>query len=117
MRIAVCVSLALVLAGCGKEPVKVSASDAEFHKKLQTQLIQAKAGDVIELPAGKWTFNRSLSLNKSNVTIRGAGPDKTILSFKGQVQGAEGLLINAAEHVTIENLAIEDTKGDGLKAN
>ena len=46
---------------------------------------------VIELPAGKWTFNRSLSLNKSNVTIRGAGPDKTVLSFKGQVQGAEGL--------------------------
>ena len=33
------------------------------------------------------------------------------------MQGAEGLLVNAAEHFTIENLAIEDTKGDGLKAN
>ena len=106
-----------VVAGCGKQPAKVRQSDADFHKKLQLQLIAAKAGEVIELPAGKWTFNRSLSLNKSNVTIRGAGPDKTVLSFKGQVQGAEGLLINAAEHVTIENLAIEDTKGDGLKAN
>ena len=118
MRIAFCASLALVLVGCGgKQPAQVSHSDAEFHKKLQLQLIEAKPGDVIELPAGKWTFNRSLSLNKSNVTIRGAGPDKTVLSFKGQVQGAEGLLINAAEHVTIENLAIEDTKGDGVKAN
>jgi parallel beta-helix repeat protein len=118
MRIAFCASLALVLLGCGgKQPAQVSHSDAEFHKKLQLQLIEAKPGDVIELPAGKWTFNRSLSLNKSNVTLRGAGPDKTVLSFKGQVQGAEGLLINAAEHVTIENLAIADTKGDGLKAN
>ena len=119
MRIAFCASLALalVLVGCGKKPAQVSQSDADFHKKLQLQLIQAKPGEVIELPAGKWTFDRSLSLNKSNVTIRGAGSDKTVLSFKGQVQGAEGLLINAAEHVTIESLAIEDTKGDGLKAN
>src|SRR4029078_6693676 len=96
---------------------KASPPEPDFHKKLQLQLIQAKPGEVIELPAGKWTFDRSLSLNKSNVTIRGAGSDKTVLSFKGQVQGAEGLLINAAEHVTIEDLAIEDTKGDGLKAN
>src|SRR4026207_736405 len=92
-----------------------SEADAAFRKQLQLRLIEAKPGEVIELPAGKWTFDRSLSLNKSNVTIRGAGSDKTVLSFKGQVQGAEGLLINAAEHVTIEDLAIEDTKGDGLK--
>jgi len=77
MRIAFCASLALalVLVGCGKKPAQVSQSDADFHKKLQLQLIQAKPGEVIELPAGKWTFDRSLSLNKSNVTIRGAGSD------------------------------------------
>ena len=95
----------------------VSDADTAFRKQLQLRLIQAQAGDVIELPAGKWMFNRSLSLNKSGVTVRGAGADKTILSFKAQSSGAEGLLINAAEHVTIENLAIEDPKGDGLKAN
>jgi parallel beta-helix repeat protein len=117
MRLSLLASLLVVLVGCSKQPAEVTQSDAEFHKALQLRLIQAQPGEVIELPAGKWTFNRSLSLNKSNVTIRGAGPDKTILSFKGQVQGAEGLIINAAEHVTVENLAIEDTKGDGLKAN
>ena len=95
----------------------VSEADAAFRKQLQLRLIQAQPGEVIELPAGRWTLNRSLSLNKSNVTLRGAGPDATILSFKAQSQGAEGLLINAASHVTIENLAIEDTRGDGLKAN
>jgi parallel beta-helix repeat protein len=117
MRIALVVATAIALLGCSEKPVEVSGADAEFQKSLQLKLIQAKAGDVIELPAGKWTFNRALSLNKSDVTIRGAGPDKTILSFKGQVQGAEGLIINAAERIVVENLAIEDTKGDGLKAN
>jgi len=39
-----------------------------------------------------------------------------VLSFKGQVVGPEGLLVNASDF-TIENLALEDTKGDALKIN
>jgi len=42
--------------------------------------------------------------------------DKSVLSFKTQLQGAEGLLVNASD-ITIEDLAIEDTPGDGLKIN
>ncbi len=42
--------------------------------------------------------------------------DKTILNFADQVSGAEGLLVTAS-YFTIEDLAIEDTKGDGLKVN
>ena len=42
--------------------------------------------------------------------------DKTILSFKEQVSGAEGLLVTANDF-TIEDLAIEDAKGDALKIN
>ncbi|MGH8175865.1 MAG: parallel beta-helix domain-containing protein [Steroidobacter sp.] len=117
MRLTVVLLLAVLIGGCSEKQVEISVSDAEFQKSLQLRLIQAKAGDVIDIPEGKWTFFRSLSLNRSDVTIRGAGPAKTVLSFKGQVQGAEGLIINAAERITVENLAIEDTKGDGLKAN
>jgi parallel beta-helix repeat protein len=117
MRVSVPILLAMLLAGCGERPVAISPSDADFQKNLQLRLIQAKAGEVIELPPGKWTFNRALTLNRSDVTLRGAGSDRTILSFKGQVQGAEGIIITAADHVTVADLAIEDTKGDGLKAN
>jgi parallel beta-helix repeat protein len=109
--------LFLVLAGCGKEvPEEPSVDAAAFQKQLQTALITAKPGDVIEIPAGVHSINRGLSLNVSGVTIRGEGMDKSILSFKNQVQGAEGLLVNASDF-TIENLAIEDTAGDGLKVN
>ena len=109
------VVLALLgLSACA--PQAESIDPAEFPKMLQTQLIEAQPGDVIEIPAGTFNFERSLTLNVDGVTIRGAGMDQSVLSFKGQIQGAEGLLVNAGDF-TIEDLAIEDSKGDALKVN
>ncbi|WP_303747280.1 parallel beta-helix domain-containing protein [Stenotrophomonas pigmentata] len=109
--------LAVLTAGCQKQaelaPV-VAAADAAFAATLQERLLDAKPGDVIDIPAGRHQFERSLSLRADGVTIRGAGMDQTVLSFKGQKAGAEGLLVNG-DNFTIENLTIEDSKGDGLK--
>ena len=104
-----------LLAACERQAEHDTAPSA-YQKQLQTALITAKPGDVITIPAGVHEFNRGLSLNVSGVTIRGEGMDKSILSFKNQVQGAEGLLVSASDF-TIEDLAIEDTAGDGLKIN
>lgn len=90
------------------------SSNEDYQRTLLSQLLQAKPGDIIEIPEGTFTFNRSLTLNTDNVTIRGQGMDKSILSFKEQIQGAEGLFVSA-NNFTIENLAIEDAKGDALK--
>ena len=87
-----------------------------FEENLQQQLIEAESGDVIEIPAGVHRLTRSLSLNVSGVTIKGAGINSSILSFKNQQQGAEGLLVSA-DNFTIQDLAIEDTTGDALKVN
>jgi len=111
-----CIS-SIVISACSKAPVaEQSAAAIEYQKQLQTQLIEAKPGDVITIPAGVHEINRGLSLNASGVTLRGEGMEKSILSFKNQIQGAEGLLVNASDF-TIEDLAIEDTAGDGLKVN
>ncbi len=83
---------------------------------LQEVLLDAQPGDVIDIPAGTFSFDRSLSLNIDGVTIRGAGIDDTILDFSGQVTGAEGLLVNASDF-TIEDIAIVDSVGDALKVN
>ena len=83
---------------------------------LQEILLDAQPGDVIEIPAGTYSFDRSLSLGVDGVTIRGMGMEETILSFAGQVDGAEGLLVTASDF-TIEDIAIEDTVGDALKIN
>ncbi|NBX58273.1 MAG: DUF1565 domain-containing protein, partial [Gammaproteobacteria bacterium] len=80
------------------------------------RLLDAKPGETIEIPAGRYSLDRSLSLRVSGVTIRGAGMNKTVLSFKDQKVGAEGLLVNASDF-TLENLAFEDTRGDAVKVN
>ena len=112
------VAVAAALAACGGNQPSGTADSAtgDFQAKLQQQLLDAKPGSVIDIPAGHYHLNRGLSLRTDGVTIRGAGMDKTVLSFKGQVVGPEGLLVNANDF-TIENLALEDTKGDALKIN
>ena len=114
----VCLSFCcLIIAACSREPAKEQTAEAaEYQKQLQTQLIEDKPGDVITIPAGVHQINRGLSLNVSGVTLRGEGMDKSILSFKNQIQGAEGILVNASDF-TIEDMAIEDTAGDGIKIN
>ena len=105
----------LAAASCGEQAdAPAPPSDFSYQETLMGQLIDANPGDVIEIPEGTHAFNRSLSLNVDGVTIRGKGMDKSVLTFKGQLAGAEGLLVTANDF-TIEDLAIEDTKGDALK--
>ena len=117
-RLPVIFSLLLALSACDQDERGTTAPEAALGiaERFQTQLIEAKPGDVIELPTGTFSFTRGLVLNADGVTIRGQGMDKTVLSFAGQIAGAEGLLVTASDFV-IEDLAIEDTKGDGLKVN
>lgn len=93
-----------------------AVAQPNVQKKIQTDLIMADDGAVIELPAGTFALTGSLSLqDKNNITIRGAGEGKTVLSFKNQSEGAEGLRITNGQNIVIENLTIQDTKGDGIK--
>ena len=88
----------------------------EIQKKIQTQFIEAADGSTIELPEGHFQLDAGLSLDgKKNVTIKGAGMDKTILDFKGQISGAEGIKITNAVNITLQDLTVQDTKGDGVK--
>ena len=113
-KIAALCSVTGMLASCG-EQLSV-APELSFEESLQQRLIEAQPGDVIEIPAGIHEMTRSLSLNVSGITIRGAGIESSVLSFANQIQGAEGLLVNADDFI-IEDLAIEDTVGDALKIN
>jgi parallel beta-helix repeat protein len=102
-----CITIVVsALSGCKQSP-------ADIERHLQERLIAAKPGTVIEVPEGKFHFTRTLSLTVNNVTLRGKGMDKTILSFAGQQEGAQGLLVKANDF-TIEDIAVEDSAGDAL---
>jgi parallel beta-helix repeat protein len=93
----------------------IGCSGTAQELSLQEQLITAKPGDVIIIGEGTHYFDRQLSLiDVENVTIRGSGMDKTVLSFSGQIEGAEGLFVRA-NGVTIKGLTVKDTRGDGIK--
>ena len=118
MRLGLLMAMGLGLAACQQKSVVADPAspmgEQGFATVLRNKLLDAKSGDVIEVPAGTFHFDRSLSLRVDGVTLRGQGMGKSVLSFKGQKTGAEGLLVNA-NGFTLENLAIEDSKGDGFK--
>lgn len=88
----------------------------EFQKKLQEQLILVEDGGTVEIPEGKYRLSKSLSMDgKKHVTIKGAGVDKTILSFYGQTDGAEGINISNCNNITLQDFTVQDAKGDNIK--
>ena len=88
---------------------------AGAQERIQTALLDAKPGDTVDIAAGRYELTDGLSLDVANVTVKGAGPGATVLSFKGQKSGGEGLLVTSND-VILRNFAIEDTRGDGIKS-
>ena len=108
------VGVVLLFGACSKPDKEAAAID--YQKQLLQQLIMAQPGDIIEIPPGTHTIKRSLSLKVDGVTLRGAGMDQSILSFKNQTQGAEGIIITGND-ILLEGFAVEDAKGDAIKIN
>ena len=97
-------------------PLSATFAQPATQKAFQRQLILVEDGGQVLLGAGRFALAGSLSMtDKKKVVIRGEGMDKPVLSFKGQTDGAEGLRVSNGEDIVIENLTIEDTKGDGIK--
>ena len=84
------------------------------HERLQEAMILMKDGDTLIIDSGNYIFEDSLSLDVDNVTIKGNGMNETILDFKDQKTGAQGLLVTS-DKVTLEGFSIMDAKGDALK--
>jgi parallel beta-helix repeat protein len=116
------IALVLVgLVGCaGDDPcagVKgtcVGFSEGASAESVQKALIEAESGTTIAFGPGTFDFRVDLSLTVDDVTIAGAGIDKTTLSFRNQTEGAQGLLVTA-NGFTIRDIAVEDTPGDAIK--
>jgi len=104
-----------VSAGPGLARTLRVAAGANAEDRLQSALIDAKPGDTVRIGAGRFAISGSLSLDTRGVHVRGAGPGRTILSFDGQTSGADGLLITG-DGAVIEDLAVENSKGNGIKA-
>ncbi|HTV69514.1 MAG TPA: parallel beta-helix domain-containing protein [Rhizobiaceae bacterium] len=93
----------------------VVEADEGAAERLVEALILAQPGDTVRIGAGRFDLTEGLSLDVDDVIVTGAGPDQTVLSFKGQTGSGEGLLVTS-DRVVLKDFAVEDTKGDGVKS-
>lgn len=130
-RLSTCALLAACGAGCSDSDVPQGAGGGgtnlpgctttlspggDDQTTVLTALIEASDGDTVCFTEGTFQFEGELSLTVPNVTLRGAGIDKTVWDFAGQATGANGLKIQAGG-VTVEGLTAKNTPGDGIRAD
>lgn len=114
-RLALFACAAVLAAGSVEAKTLTVTPGGDAQERLQTALLDAKPGDVVQIAAGRYELTDGLSLDIDNVTIKGAGPAATVLSFKGQKGAGEGLLITS-DKVTLSDFKVEDSRGDGIKS-
>jgi len=116
----VLLSAVFLVSSCGDkedEPVIWQFTPAsDNQEKVQEALILMEDDDIIEFSEGTFEFTNTLSLDsKRGVTIRGAGREKTTLSFAGQLTGAEGFQITNCDWLLMRDLTVADAIGDNIK--
>jgi len=108
---------------CGNSSTEQTVDSSQLTRKGQDEVEQvveafilAEDSSTIEIPEGFFELNTQLILdNKKSVRIKGAGMDKTVLSFRNLKSGGEGVKL-VGNNITVEDLTIEDAPGDGIKA-
>ena len=107
-------SLALLTSlSLSTKEIFIEPSD-NSQEEVQTALIELSSGDILTLSPGIFVFEDGLSLDVDEVTVRGSGINETILDFKNQMSGAQGLLVTS-DRVTLKDFAVTDAKGDAIK--
>ncbi len=86
------------------------------YKTLSAAIAKVSDGDTIKIDAGEYFDCASIASN--NITIIGAGMDKTV--FTDKTCGGKAILITVGEHITISDLTLQrarvaDFNGAGIR--
>ncbi len=111
---ALAIASPLMVSPLAAKDIAVSAGTGA-QERLQEALIMAQPGDVVLLGDGRFELTDGLSLDVAGVTVKGAGPDRSVLSFAGQLAAGEGLLVTS-DNVVLRDFAVENSKGDAIKS-
>ncbi|MGH7818482.1 MAG: parallel beta-helix domain-containing protein, partial [Candidatus Binatia bacterium] len=87
----------------------------DAQKQALIAFFDAREGDTIEFGPGQFNFDTGLVMTgKRGITIKGAGRNRTILSFASST-AQDGVSINRVDGITIQDLTIYDAPGNGLR--
>ncbi len=83
---------------------------------VQEAMINMLDGDTIYFQQGTYSFTSMLSIDdKANIVIMGDSMTNTILSFAGQVNGAQSIIGTNLTMALFRDFTIKDPQGDGIK--
>lgn len=125
----ICLLATAWLCGCGQSPAPdgvpgdasgapvthVICDPATAQRDALIAFFEAREGDVIEFCEGEYAFTTGLIMTgKRGITVRGAGMDKTILSF-AESPAQDGISVNQVDGFTIEDITVYDAPGNGVR--
>jgi parallel beta-helix repeat protein len=85
--------------------------------KILEAFLSLTDSSSIELKEGLYKFDNLSLVQLKHISIKGAGPDKTIFDFSGQTQGGEGIRVSEVKDFSISGITLRESKGDLLKIN
>lgn len=95
------------------------SEDAETNRiRIATVLNEQNAKEVLCLANGTYKIDEQLQLNVTELDgyeIRGESQDGTILDFKDQAGGGNGILVDGVDNFRAAHFTIKNTAGDGIK--
>ena len=137
LKLAAAVAAGLALVGCGSDddssksfactPVSDAPrticigessdlSDERINIDLATAFETIQTGDTIVLPSGRYTMTRTFSFNGgdaiTDLTIKGAGIDKTILDFDGT--DTDAFSITEMEDLIMEDFGVYESANNAI---
>jgi parallel beta-helix repeat protein len=101
--------------GCSAETQCTLFPAGTAEDVVQNAFATAKAGWTLSFGEGTYTFKNQLTIGAGNVSVVGAGIDKTVLDFAQQASGSEGIFAQNVQNLRFEGFTVKDTKGNGMK--
>lgn len=86
----------------------------QAQAQAEAAFAAAKAKDQIQFARGRFELTNGLSSTATQISVRGAGADRTILSFTGQVGAGDCLTLSGGQ-IELREFAVENCKGDAIK--
>lgn len=83
--------------------------------EMVAAMVDLRPGDELRFGCGYFELDNGIQLNGTeDVLIKGCGMDETVLSFKNS-RTQEGVSVTNVRGITIEDLTVLDSPGDGFK--
>jgi len=118
--------LSVAVAGCsdsgnalctGVTGKCVGLASGASESQVSTAFGTATDGTTIIFGAGTFKFKNTVACaaNVKNLTIKGAGIDKTTLDFKDQLTGSQAIACSGTDGISFSELTVADSLGDAIK--